>query len=165
MGINDLSSSKKNINKLIKSKKITFINKIFLVIITITHLIFLGGISTYFIWENPKYDKYILYALLFLILSWAVYQDCIASYYEKILIKDEINIDNMRNPSFNLFCYNNHITILIEIIINSLMVFNIALVMLRSNFSKIIVLLYIIVAIFINLFFRHADLLKLYKLK
>jgi len=168
MGINDLSSSITNINILIKSNKISTINKFILLFGTITHWLFMGGISTYFVWGNVKYDKYILYSLIFIILQWfVIYQDCVASYYEKIIIKDEpeIDIDNMRNPSFDLFCYNNHATIVIEIIVAFLMIFNFALIMLRNNIPKIIVLIYIILSIFLNLFYRYYDLIKIYKLK
>jgi len=165
MGLNDLSSSITNINIIMKTNKITNLNKIFLIIISLAHWVAMGGVATYFIWGNIKYDKYVLYSFICLIISWILYYDCVASYYEKIIIKDVIDIENMRNPSFDLFCYNNNITILIEIITFVLMIFNFAYVMLRNDIPKMIVFLYITSFTFLNLIFRYSDLLKIYNPK
>jgi hypothetical protein len=165
MGLNDLSSCITNINLIKNTNKISIINKIFLVILFITHWIFMGGVATYFIWGSPDYDKILIFSLILLILTWTIiYKECMTSYYEKNIISEIIDTDNMRNPSLDLYCYNNNVTLYIEILINILMTFNFAFAMLRMEIPKFLVLIFIICMISNNLYFRFLDLLKNYKL-
>lgn len=165
MGINDLSSAIENIEKIKKTKLISKQNKIILVLIFIAHWLFMGGIATYFIWGQPKYDIYLICCLPFLIITWKLFGDCSASYYEKKIIKDIINIDYIRNPSLNLFCYNNNITIIIEIVVSFLMNFNFGYIMIRNNMPTTIVFIYLIWATYSNIYHRREDLLKIYEVK
>ena len=166
MGINDLNSSLENIKKIYNSKLITLQNKIILVIGFILHWIFIIGIATYFIWGKPEYDIYLFYTLIFLFITWNfVWKDCIASYYEKKIIKNVLDLTRLRNPSINLYNYTNNVTILIDILICVLPTFNFAFVMIRNNFPNIIIFFYIIFSVMNNLFQRYTDLTETYELK
>lgn len=165
MGINDLSSTIENVNKIKNSKIISKRNKINLILLFIVHWIFLGGIATYIIWRQPKYDKYILFCIVFLIITWKIYDNCLVSYYEQEIIKDVLNINKIRNPSLNFYCNNNNITVFIEIIVSFIMNFNFAYIMLSNNFYPIFVLIFLIWSLYVTLYHRHIDLLKNYELK
>lgn len=162
MGLFNLFSSKQNINKIYKTDKISGQNKILLLFYFIMHWIIMIGLITYFIWRKPKYDIYLLYFFIFFLLTWTVvYNDCMFSYYEKKIIGEIIDITNMRNPSLNLYCDTNFITILLDTIIIIGVILNFAYIMLINNFQNYLIFLFLFFLIPYILFYRCIDLQKI----
>jgi hypothetical protein len=154
--MNDLSTCKKNILEIYNSKIINYNDKIKLVFFFIIHWIFTFAIITYLLWDNEKTDKYYIGIIVILVISWTFFDNnCAISFYEKKIIKDIINTEYMYNPSLNFYCYHNTNTLLNELIIFILLIFNIGYIMLKNNIPKniIFISLFILLVYVINIKF------------
>jgi hypothetical protein len=147
-----------NIHKI--NTNVSFKNKFILICLFIIHWIFVITICSYNLWGNKNTDFIIFGSLLFLIITWFFYfSQCVITYYEFKILKDSnLTFDEMYNPSMNLYCNNNSITILISTIIGILFIYTFQKTLLRYNFSKYFVLIFVLVSIFYWMYYRMNEI-------